>query len=173
MKNSNKNIIETIIFLRISAALSMFFWPVLGFVFVLTMDFIDGYILKHRYGFSPEQYHRIDKPLDWFDYVVMLIIGLRIEFSLLLVTFFIFRLVGQFFYMKTKNPRYFIVFPNLFEIVYLWIVILKYHSIALTVFVVIFRLLEELYIHEVLPNYLQKKGEYPKFMHRLGYNDKF
>ncbi len=173
MTNSNKYIIALIIILRVFAALSMFFWPVLGFVFVLTMDFVDGYILKHRCGFSPEPYHRIDKPLDWFDYVVMLIVGLRIEFSILLIIFFIFRLVGQFFYMKTKNPRYFIVFPNLFEIVYLWIVVLKFHSIALTVFIVIFRLLEELYIHDVLPNYLQKKGEYPKFMQRLGYRDKF
>ncbi|HRN70964.1 MAG TPA: hypothetical protein PLS49_07335 [Candidatus Woesebacteria bacterium] len=173
MTNSNKYIIALIIILRVFAALSMFFWPVLGFVFVLTIDFLDGYILKHRCGFSPEQYHRIDKPLDWFDYVVMLIIGLRIEFSSMLIIFFIFRLVGQLFYMRSKNPRYFILFPNLFEVVYLWIVVLKNYSITLTISIVIFRLLEELYIHEVLPNYLRKKGEYPKFMHRLGYNDKF
>jgi hypothetical protein len=173
MNNSKNIIIAIIVLLRVSAALSMFFWPLLGFVLVLSMDFIDGYILKHRVGFSPEQYHRIDKPLDWFDYTVMLIIGLRIEFSLLLIMFFIFRLVGQVFYMRSKNPRYFILFPNLFEIVYLWIIALKNYSVALTVFIVIFRLLEELYIHEVLPRYLQKKGEYPKFMHRLGYGDKF
>lgn len=180
VSNNIKTGIFTVIFLRIAAAILIIFNPFLGFILTLVFDFIDAYFLKHLFKMPWSEYHRLDKYVDWFTYICMFYVGVGVGYFWSLGFWLLVRFCGQVAYMYTKRTEYFILFPNFFEVAFLWLVVLKerpYFSNNTTpettwlLFLFLIKVIQELWIHLFWPKYLKKNG-YPKFLHKIGYERK-
>jgi len=165
------------IFIRLAAGLYLFVNPLWGFFWFLMADFWDAYIFKHKARMSWREYHTLDKNIDWFGYFCMFAVGVRAGYFFPLIYWLIFKLVGQIIFIKTHKTFYFIFFPNIFEMMFLWYVVLvgqlgfdgwgKPFSFWFILSVAI-KEVQEIWLHFLWPNYLRKFG-YPKFLHKFGY----
>lgn len=159
-----------VIFLRVGAALSLFLVPVEGYIATVVFDWVDAMILLHIVHITRKQYQYFDKMLDLVSFVAMLLVGIRYGMFWPLLFFFVYRLIGYWLYMRTHDQRYFVYFPNFFEVVFLWTVVGKAMGITdhlvpsayWTWLVVLFLLkeLHEAYIHLYLVDLFKKKGVY-------------
>lgn len=113
----------TVSVIRISSALLIFLYPFWGFVLTCILDILDAQVLIRLVGISREKYHLWDKNMDWLTYVVMLTYGSNHGFFLPLFLLLFFRFAGQFMFLRTGSVRYFILFPNFFEAVFLWFIL--------------------------------------------------
>lgn len=108
---------------RLLIALYIFINPLWGVLWSIVADWLDSQVLLHGIGITPPQYHIWDKNVDWFAYVVELSVassyGLYLPFFLLLF----WRFIGQFMFMHTHKRWMFVLFPNYFEVVFLWLVL--------------------------------------------------
>ncbi len=108
---------------RLLIALYIFIDPLWGLIVSMIADWVDSQILLHGIGITRPQYQLWDKNVDWFAYVVELNVatsyGLYLPFFLLLF----WRFVGQFMFLTTRKRWVFVVFPNYFEIAFLWLVL--------------------------------------------------
>lgn len=108
---------------RLLIALYIFINPLWGVIWSIVADIADSLVLLHGIGITRPQYHLWDKNVDWFAYVVELSVaasyGLYLPFFLLLF----WRFLGQFMFMHTHKKWMFVLFPNYFEMVFLWLVI--------------------------------------------------
>jgi hypothetical protein len=170
-----------VIFTRILFALYILINPLWGFIWTTVFDHFDSYILKHKEGMSWWEYHMLDKYLDWVSYITMLIAGFQYGVIYILVALLAFRLVGQLMFMRTRKTIYFLLFPNLYEMAFLWFVLVQkvlfYDGGGLSQSVWLFILFivketQEAWLHFIWPNYLKKNG-YPKIMQKIGFEAKF
>jgi len=167
-----------VIVLRLLAAFYIYFNPLRGFIWTMLIDWWDCYFFKHRARMSWQEYHELDKYLDWVSYLVMLVTSVRYGSFVILFALLLFRLIGQALFLKKKKTIYFLLFPNMFEMAFLWFVILKglfnvsgSDWIWLIILFVV-KELQEIYLHYLWPRYLKTKG-YPKWLQRLGYEDHY
>lgn len=151
---------------RLLIALYIFINPLWGVLISMVADWVDHLILVYMYRIvrRPE-YQLWDKNVDWFTYVVELIVatsfGLYLPFFLLLF----WRFLGQFMFMRIHNRRVFVFFPNFFEMAFLWLVIFYPHGGLTTwptgqallwlIVILAFKQLHELYVHFVLSQHPQ------------------
>ncbi len=172
-------------FVRLVAALSLFYWPLWGFVVVVLLDWFDSYIVIHRLGFSRVEYQRWDKLVDWASQLVMVVMGSMHGLGVAMILLLLYRLIGHFVFIKTGNTKYFILFPNLIEPAFLWWVALPTFTswsgftavIDDTTGLFILFVLKE--IHEVVVHLgspwairkLKQRGGYPPWMRRLGFHN--
>jgi len=103
---------------RVSASLLLIFNPFWGIIFHFITDLFDGAFLNLTLKLSVVQYHKIDKVLDEFGSVCMVISGWRFGFFWPLVALFLFRLIGSYLFFKTEKRTYFVLFPNFLEPIY-------------------------------------------------------
>lgn len=159
-----------VIITRTLSALYILVDPFWGFFLTLFFDFVDGYTLKQIVRMSRKEYHQWDKILDWFGYVAMFIVGVQYGIALILAVFLVIRLVGQLMYHKTGNSIYFIFFPNFYEIIFFWLMFMDGWGTTWLVFLLVLRMLEEVWLHYFVPWYLRGRG-YPKKLLRVGYKE--
>ena len=118
MKTLDKlpNIIKLIILVRILIPFIIFVHPLIAFVFSQVADAFDGQMYfnaKVRW----HVYNRIDKTLDYWWYI-FIIIYFNIHFPslfILAVGLLIYRTIGQFYSMYFNKEKVFIFFPNILE----------------------------------------------------------
>lgn len=162
----------SVIILRLLSSFSMFLSPFWGFIAYVTIDFFDSYILVDYLKLSKNQYDKIDKILDFTGYIVMLIISVQNPNFLLLFCFFLLRLIGQIVYMFNDKEIDFIIFPNFFEVMFLYFVLLKIPSINthlfwfISIFIIVY--IREIWLHYFVRWYIRKYG-YPALIRKLGY----
>ena len=89
-------------------------FPVVGAWSNYVLDSIDGDVLLEL-GLSEETYQTIDKAADFYSYLIMLIVGLRWRIRILIVLLFMYRIVGQLLFFKTRQEIVFVAFPNFLE----------------------------------------------------------
>lgn len=169
-----------VIFMRLGAAVYILINPFWGAVTTVSFDWLDAYILIHRLGFNRHEYHFLDKNLDWIQQTAMLISGINHGWGQMLLALFLFRLVGQWFFLKTGKVIYFIFFPNFFEAAYLWLVAarslpwaarLNYEQLMWGLgAALVLKQLHEIYLHVIWPRQLAKikKTGYPRWMQFFG-----
>lgn len=112
-----------IIVIRVSFALYMFISPIWGYLLTVIWDYLDAVVLLHIEHVSRKQYHYVDKNLDFVYFTVMLIIGFTTSARVPLLVLFLYRLIGHVLFMRTGADVYFVLFPNFFEIVFVWVVL--------------------------------------------------
>ena len=121
-----KTIINLILVTRIASAIYIFFNPILGFILSSFFDWFDWYILENRTRvFTTSEYQHWDKNVDWYMYTFMLLAGVKYGHFNILLVLFLFKLIGHLIYLKTRNRRIFILFPNLLEGAFVWYIVLK------------------------------------------------
>lgn len=112
-------------FARCGGAFIVFINPLWGYIVYIILDIADGQILPNFAGMSPLVYHIWDKYVDLFVFIVMLFSSVSYGVFNLLLILLLYRLIGQIIFWKTKNDRYLLAFPNMFEVVWLWAVVGK------------------------------------------------
>ncbi len=116
-------------FLRFIGPFFIFSNPLSAIAIVWLGDLSDGHLTYHL-GWSWRKYNRWDKLFDLWWYVFILIFsfvsGLTI-FPLLLVLF-LFRLGGQAFALRKNNEKYFLMFPNIYEMYFILYILALYFS---------------------------------------------
>ena len=179
-KFTKNSTVKTVSLVRLFVPIYILHDPFVGFVLTCIADYFDAYFIKHREGYSWHEYHTIDKALDWVSYIFMFISGLVYGVEQQLIFWMLFRFVGQVIVSASKKTGFFILFPNIFEFVFVWYVIIGgyFHinisSVPFWVWLSVVILLEELqevWIHYYWPNRVRKYG-YPKFLHAFGYQKK-
>lgn len=97
------------------ATLNVFFW-----------DMIDS-IFYRQAKINKWIYEIIDKNLDFIWYIVSLVYAYLSGFPYIgiFVALLVFRLIGQILYFTTRNEKYFIYFPNLYENIFILLVFIR------------------------------------------------
>lgn len=149
--------------IRFLAALYILVNPLWGFIWSAIFDILDAQVLIHFLGIKRSEYHLWDKNVDWLAYITEFLVaiqyGLYLPFFLLLF----WRFAGQFMYMRTEKTVYFALFPNFFEVAFLWLVVF-HPTINLFDFttphpwewLIVFcgiKILQELSLHYIWPKY--------------------
>lgn len=95
--------------------------PLLVSALVFIVDWVDsGFYYGAR--ISKQTYQLIDKLLDLYWYIfsfIFLFSTPEFPFKDFLFYLFSFRLIGQLLFFKTKNEKYFLIFPNFYENIFL------------------------------------------------------
>ncbi len=94
--------------------------PALGMGISFVMDYLDAVILVQKARYSHEQYHVLDKVIDLVWSLVMLGVGFGTPYFFVLSVLFVFRMIGFLLHMITRQPIVYVLFPNVFEFVFVW-----------------------------------------------------
>lgn len=166
--------VNSIVILRVLAALLLFFTPLWGTVLVLGLDWLDAYFIIQKGGFTRVEYHALDKRVDWVSQIVMFIIGSYSGYGLLMFLCVFYRFIGFLLHVNSKSTKAYVFFPNLIEPAFLAFIALPILPIGqTTTFFVLATLkeLQEIMLHMYTPrrlSYLRSHGGYPKWMQALG-----
>lgn len=117
---------------RLLAALYILIEPFWGLLWTYVLDVVDARVLLHGIGLSRRQYHDWDKNVDWFAYIAELWVGAQYGVFLPLFMLLFYRFLGQFMFLRYKKTWMFIIFPNFFEVAYMWLVLFHPDRTALT-----------------------------------------
>jgi hypothetical protein len=159
-------IIVTVV--RFLSAVYILYAPYPGLLLSILLDILDAQVLIHIARIKRSQYHVWDKNVDWLCYITELWVasmyGLFLPFFLLLF----YRFVGQYMYMKFKNTLFFVLYPNLYEIAFLWLVMTHpdigpVTALSYREWVLLGLLMASKLIHEFLLHYVWTKLALPHF----------
>lgn len=169
-----------IITARVAVALSIFWFPWWGLMASYVLDVIDSWFLMQKAGYTRHMYHLVDKWLDWVCYAVEYVIAVRFGMGLIFTVLLVWRLAGHLLFVKTHKPEYFLLAPNMFEILYMWIIAAPLEHITdglarpvywnIFILLVIGKYIQEAWLHIIWPWYLKKYG-FPDFAKRFGYHN--
>ena len=109
--------------IRVSLALYILVHPLWGFLWSMVFDYLDSQILIHVVRMNRMTYQRWDKCVDWCAYATQLVVAARYGFFVPFLFLFLYRFVGFVGFMRTNKRVYFIFFPNLFDMAFLWMLL--------------------------------------------------
>ncbi|OGK23417.1 hypothetical protein A3A46_03150 [Candidatus Roizmanbacteria bacterium RIFCSPLOWO2_01_FULL_37_13] len=101
-------------FLRLLAPFLIFFNPLMTSVLSLIFDEADFYLF-YKSGYKWIYYHIIDKLLDYWWYIFILIYSLDKPIKFFVIILFIYRSLGQFLSIISRNEKLLLLFPNILE----------------------------------------------------------
>lgn len=149
-----------IIFLKIAVPAAMLKFPFFGLWGNYFLDVVDGDILLSL-GMNENTYQLLDKSTDFISYFFMLALGLRWKIRKVILTLFVYRMVGQILFFITGNELVFFYFQNFLEplmMVYALIILkqkseekayatYKKHIVRVWLVVIAYKVWNEWYLH--------------------------
>lgn len=103
----------------------------------------------------------------------MLVSAIGYWFFPYLLVFFVYRLAGYLIVLSTRQFKYFILFPNFFDFLYLWFFLDFFYAsfssspaFSLTILFAL-KICQEIWIYLIWPNHLRHHG-YPRALAILG-----
>lgn len=157
--------------LRLLAAFYILANPIWGLIWSWIFDIFDAPVFLHIVKMSVSIYESIDKNMDWVVYISMFLLGVMNGDFIIFFIFLLVKLVGHILFLKTRNVKYFVLFPNFLEAVFIWKIIFPLLNIQTStysvVFVFVLCLLREVYLHIFFWNYVKKNG-FPKIYQLIG-----
>lgn len=166
------------VLLRLITGPLIFISPIIATICVFILDGFDGEILK-RSGYARHEYSTYDKVLDywWYIWILLYVFSSNAPYKYLFLTLFLYRTVGQIFYLFSHKGILFFLFPNVFESLFYYYLVahlinkedlffsqpmLTYAMVVLTAL----KLLQEYIVHIKLMNfsgvYLRKTSYWPQ-----------
>lgn len=151
--------------LRVVAALSVYLNPVVAIFLSLILDSFDGFVASRN--ILPKQiYQRLDKLQDYFWYTNALIYSLYAlpSYFFALLTLYVWRGAGMLLFLKTRNRKFFVVFANFFENIFIFAVVYEtYFTNMISVnmissiiaFLFITKVIQEIWIHYTEKSFLE------------------
>jgi hypothetical protein len=153
--------------IRIIGAFLFFINPWLGWLTFIFLDLIDSIPWRDVAKLGSFEYEMIDKDVDTFIFVVMLMSSFYSDAFLALLGLLLFRLIGQMLFIRTKNESFLIIFPNLFEAYWLWAIAIPLLDLPPNLFflktnagldlVLLLKMGQELIKHKLGPRYVFPK----------------
>ncbi len=110
--------------IRIISGPFIIIFPLISSIINFILDWCDGEWFK-RAGYYYHQYSFIDKLLDlyWYLWIFIFINYKPFPLTIALNILFIIRLIGQCLYFLSKKRIFFLLFPNIFEVLFLYILL--------------------------------------------------
>lgn len=129
--------------------------PLLGGILCIVLDYVDFDLIR---WFNPEfldAYQSLDKWLDLYylsfeAFVVYLWKNLTLKKAIL--GLFVYRVLGIILFQTTGNEVILFLFPNFFEVIFLYYLIFKGRWKAILGLGVIWKVYQEYYLHIVKPD---------------------
>lgn len=123
-KDKKRKRVLAAVIVRLITGPAIFVSPWLASIVNFGFDWADGEIFK-RAGWSHARYGLIDKILDyyWYIFVLIFIFVRDIPSSSIFLFLYYFRSFGQALFFVTKKKRFFFFFPNIFEILFFFYLI--------------------------------------------------
>lgn len=90
----------------------------------LLFDNMDGYV-SYRAGLNWKKYNTLDKLLDYWWYIFILIYSIPLNIFPIILILFLVRSIGQFMAIKTQNTRCLLYYPNALEFFFIFYVVHK------------------------------------------------
>ena len=120
------NLVKICVLLRLIFGPAIFIAPRITALVSFMLDWVDGELFK-RAGYARNQYSFYDKLLDyyWYIWILIYIFANNVPFKDFFVFLFLFRTLGQFLYMKYKKEYLLLLFPNIFEIFFIYYLIVR------------------------------------------------
>ena len=114
-------LVKISVFLRLLLGPTIFLFPRLTALVSFILDWIDGELYK-RAGYSHHQYGLYDKGLDfyWYCWIILYVVVNHIHYQAVFIALFILRTIGQVLFFFTRKRILFFIFPNIFEIFFLY-----------------------------------------------------
>lgn len=119
-----------VIIIRILSACAILIHPLWGIIIYWICDSKDNYVLTKFVGYTNGMYHQLDKPLDWVGLMCMYVVGYRQGLGMMLGILLFYRLLGYILYVITQKRWMFVLFPNFFEMVFVWFIVLPSAGIS-------------------------------------------
>lgn len=155
-RNRNTITLTVVIILRICVPFFIFRNPLIAFIFSLILDQADGQLFYNS-GYRWEQYNKIDKVLDYWWYLFILIFLWGRSIFPIAAVLLAYRSIGQFLGIVYNKEEAYLWFPNILEWFFLAQLLFSEINIfvALTISVV-WALLVEWGIHKSQAHILSK-----------------
>ena len=114
-------LVKISVVLRLIFGPTIFLMPRVTALIEFIIDWVDGELYK-RAGYAQPQYSLYDKILDyyWYIWILIYILVNNIPFRSFFILLFAYRSFGQILYLITKKEIMFLLFPNIFEIFFLY-----------------------------------------------------
>lgn len=113
-----------IIVIRILSAGAILIHPFWGIILYWICDSRDWYILHRFAGYTNQNYHYVDKPLDFVGLLCMYIVAYQKGLGVILGILLLYRLIGYVIFLIFHKRWMFVLFPNFFEMAFVWFVVL-------------------------------------------------
>lgn len=152
--------------IRFLAAVYILINPLWGLIVSILFDVLDYHVLYRSIHMTNEQYHFWDKNADWLAYATELWVGAQYGAFLPLFLLLFYRFMGQFMFVRHHQRIYFILFPNFYENVFLWVILFHQRFQAMAwppeplnwlIFLLLLKLGQEVYMHSSLPKISQAR----------------
>lgn len=102
------------IILRLLTGFLVFLNPLAFFIAYLVIDYID-FIPCINWNFKRMVYQKIDKALDYYAYVFMVLYSATTPYSIIMLLLLLHRGLGLLLFYLTNKKKYLFLFPNLIE----------------------------------------------------------
>ncbi len=112
-----------VIIVRMLSAFAIIIHPWWGTLVYWFCDSKDNYILTKFVGYTNGMYHQLDKQLDLVGFFCMYVVGYSRGFGVVLGWLLVYRLLGYLLYLKIHKRWMFVLFPNMFEMVFVWYIV--------------------------------------------------
>ncbi len=149
---SNKYV-RLVVILRIAGYFTILWYPLEGILLSMFLDILDWYILSWG-GVPRSTYHKVDKPIDYIQYLFMIPPILSTPIFPTYMLFLIWRTIGHLVYYKTGKRAFFILFPNVAEyIAIVYFISERYglgvsaNSLQVILIIIIFKIVMEVWLH--------------------------
>jgi hypothetical protein len=147
----------SVLVVRLIASFLFFFNNLVAFLIFLFLDVLDEQIWSRTSDFKDSKYQILDKYVDIPPCLAMLLSSYNNYYFMPMLFLSVFRLLGVFIFLATRKEKLLVFFPNFFESVWIWAVLLpevfpKIHfyktaDITILVFLFVLKLIQELIIH--------------------------
>lgn len=111
-----------IIALRIVTPVLIFVYPFFITLFSFILDTVDSE-LAFRGKVSWRKYSSFDKALDYWWYIFIFIYSINLGIFPIILILFVLRSIGQLAFLATREEKYFVFFPNILEIYFLFYIV--------------------------------------------------
>ena len=129
--------------------------PILGVIISILLDIADYYFFSFG-RFRLSEYHAMDKPIDYIQYIFMIIPAIDTPILVPYLVLLWWRTVGMVgFELGLIKVKYFILFPNIAEYIFLAYFIIQWLKLDISVFdwyvfipILLFKLWQEWQLHK-------------------------
>ncbi len=142
-----------VVAMRVSGYIYMLYRPLEGMILSIFLDILDWFILSFG-KFKKEDYHKIDKPLDYLQYLFLIPIVFNTYIFEAYMLLLGWRTIGQIIASKTGNRALYFFFPNIAEyLALLYFIKVRFNlNIELDAWFIVaglitFKLVQEYWIH--------------------------
>lgn len=142
-----------IILMRLSGYAVIPFYPLEGMILSIVFDYLDWIIITIS-DLPKALYHRLDKVLDYIQYIVLIPVLYTTPIFTLYMVFLIWRTIGHILFEKYGNKKVFFLFPNMGEyLALIYFLDLKFmwgidvQSLTVLVPLLLFKLVMEYILH--------------------------